>query len=602
MEKKFSGKIWKFGNDIDTDTIIPGKRGTIPDRNEMKKYAFELLKPEFGSTVQPGDILVAGTNFGCGSSREQAATVLSYNGVRCIIAKSFARIFFRNAFNSGILLLTCDQIQDVCEGGDIVTVDVDAQTVSVNGKTFKVGAVPENLYNIVANGGLIEDTKKRLAAGNVKMDIKPLSMEQCRKKGYTMVEKILKKNAGKEHVAPGDIVITKPDMFMIHDIYTTYLLETMKDIGADKIDDPDKVTIVWDHCMPTAVAKNDYDHYEAGLELAKTYGIKKLHIGEGICHTIMHEAKYAKPGEIATATDSHTTTYGGDGNFCSGIGTAEMAAALITGELWFKVPEAIKIVLNGHLRDGVMSKDVILRILGDIKADGGQYKSLEFTGTAAHEMSMEQRFTVANMALEAGAKCGLFEADEKTAEYYGMPLEDIDWVCVDDEAKYEKVLTYDVSELEPQLSCPQGVDNVHPISEVKGTKMDEVYLGSCTNGSIEDMEAAAKILKGRKVAKGLRFIVVPATNTIFKQAIERGYIKTFIEAGAVICHPCCGLCCGMPYGLMTDDERILLTANRNFIGRQGTKKTLGYLSSPTVAAATAVMGVVTDPADLPALA
>lgn len=602
MEKKFSGKIWKFGNDIDTDTIIPGKRGTIPDRNEMKKYAFELLKPEFGSTVQPGDILVAGTNFGCGSSREQAATVLSYNGVRCIIAKSFARIFFRNAFNSGILLLTCDQIQDVCEGGDIVTVDVDAQTVSVNGKTFKVGAVPENLYNIVANGGLIEDTKKRLAAGNVKMDIKPLSMEQCRKKGYTMVEKILKKNAGKEHVAPGDIVITKPDMFMIHDIYTTYLLETMKDIGADKIDDPDKVTIVWDHCMPTAVAKNDYDHYEAGLELAKTYGIKKLHIGEGICHTIMHEAKYAKPGEIATATDSHTTTYGGAGNFCSGIGTAEMAAALITGELWFKVPEAIKIVLNGHLRDGVMSKDVILRILGDIKADGGQYKSLEFTGPAAHEMSMEQRFTVANMALEAGAKCGLFEADEKTAEYYGMPLEDIDWVCVDDEAKYEKVLTYDVSELEPQLSCPQGVDNVHPISEVKGTKMDEVYLGSCTNGSIEDMEAAAKILKGRKVAKGLRFIVVPATNTIFKQAIERGYIKTFIEAGAVICHSCCGLCCGMPYGLMTDDERILLTANRNFIGRQGTKKTLGYLSSPTVAAATAVMGVVTDPADLPALA
>ena len=602
MEKKFSGKIWKFGNDIDTDTIIPGKRGTIPDRNEMKKYAFELLKPEFGSTVQPGDILVAGTNFGCGSSREQAATVLSYNGVRCIIAKSFARIFFRNAFNSGILLLTCDGIQDVCDGGDIVTVDVDAQTVSVNGKSFKVGAVPENLYNIVANGGLIEDTRKRLAAGNVKMDIKPLSIEQCRKKGYTMVEKILKKNAGKEHVAPGDIVITKPDMFMIHDIYTTYLLETMKDIGADKIDDPDKVTIVWDHCMPTAVAKNDYDHYEAGLELAKTYGIKKLHIGEGICHTIMHEAKYAKPGEIATATDSHTTTYGGAGNFCSGIGTAEMAAALITGELWFKVPEAIKIVLNGHLRDGVMSKDVILRILGDIKADGGQYKSLEFTGPAAHEMSMEQRFTVANMALEAGAKCGLFEADEKTAEYYGMPLEDIDWVCVDDEAKYEKVLTYDVSELEPQLSCPQGVDNVHPISEVKGTKMDEVYLGSCTNGSIEDMEAAAKILKGRKVAKGLRFIVVPATNTIFKQAIERGYIRTFIEAGAVICHPCCGLCCGMPYGLMTDDERILLTANRNFIGRQGTKKTLSYLSSPTVAAATAVMGVVTDPADLPELA
>lgn len=595
MDKIFSGRIWKFGDDIDTDTIIPGKRGTIPTIDEMKKYAFELLKPEFGSTVQAGDILVAGSNFGCGSSREQAATVLSYNGVRCIIAKSFARIFFRNAFNSGILLLQCDGIQDVCDGGDIVTVDVDARTVSVNGKSFPVGNVPENLFNIVSNGGLIEDTKKRIAGGLKKNEIRPLSLEQCRKKGYTMAEKLLKKNAGVGHVEPGDIVITKPDMFMIHDIYTTYLVDTMNKIGADRIDDPDKVTIVWDHCMPTAVAKNDYSHYDAGLELARRYGITKLHIGEGICHTIMHEARYAKPGCIATATDSHTTTYGGAGNFCSGIGTAEMAAALITGELWFKVPEAIKIVLNGHLQDGVMSKDVILKILGDIKADGGQYKSLEFTGPAAHEMSMEQRFTVANMALEAGAKCGLFEADEKTAAYYGMPLEEIDWVCVDDEANYEKVLTYDISELEPQLSCPQGVDNVHPISEVLGTKIDEVYLGSCTNGSIEDLAAAAAIVKGKKVAKGLRFIVVPATNTVFKQAIELGYIKTFIEAGAVICHPCCGLCCGMPYGLMTDDERILLTANRNFIGRQGTKKTLSYLSSPTVAAATAIAGVITDP-------
>ncbi|MBP5167991.1 MAG: 3-isopropylmalate dehydratase large subunit [Oscillospiraceae bacterium] len=595
MDKVFNGKIWKFGNDIDTDTIIPGKRGTIPTIEEMKKYAFELLKPEFGSTVQPGDILIAGTNFGCGSSREQAATVLSHNGVRCIIAKSFARIFFRNAFNSGILLLTCDGIQDVCEGGDIVTVDLEAQTVSVNGKSFKVGAVPENLFNIISNGGLIEDTKARMAAGLKKAEITPLTKEQCYKSGYTLAEKILKRNAGKEHVQPGDIVITKPDMFMIHDIYTPYLLDTLEKMGATEIDDPDKVTIIFDHCMPTAVAKNDSAHYDAGLEISRRYGVKKLHIGEGICHTIMHEAKYAKPGEIATATDSHTTTYGGAGNFCTGIGTAEMAAALITGELWFKVPTAIKIVLNGHFKDGIMSKDVILRVLGDIKADGGQYKSMEFTGPAAHEMSMEQRFTVANMALEAGAKCGLFEADEKTAEYYGIPLEEIDWIRVDDDANYERVLTYDVSELEPQLSCPQGVDNVHPISEVLGTRIDEVYLGSCTNGSIEDLEVAANIVKGKQIAPGLRFVVVPATNKVFKQAIERGYIRTFIEAGAVISHPCCGLCCGMPYGLMTDDERILLTANRNFIGRQGTKKTLSYLSSPAVAAATAVAGVVTDP-------
>lgn len=595
MERKFSGKIWKFGNDIDTDTIIPGKRGTIPTIEEMKKYAFELLKPEFGQTVSAGDILVAGTNFGCGSSREQAATVLSYNGVRCIIAKSFARIFFRNAFNSGILLLQCDGIQDVCEGGDIVTVDVDSRTISVNGHEFRVGEVPDNLFEIVSNGGLIEDTKKRLAEGIKKLPVTPLTIEQCRKTGYTLAEKLLKKNAGKEHVEPGDIVITRPDMFMIHDIYTPYLVDTLQRMGAESIDDPDRVTIIWDHCMPAAVAKNDSEHYDAGLELAEKFGIRKLHIGQGICHSIMHEEKYARPGEVATATDSHTTTYGGAGVFCSGIGTAEMAAALITGELWFKVPNAIKIVLNGHLQEGVLSKDVILKILGDLRADGGQYKSLEFTGPAAHEMSMEARFTVANMALEAGAKCGLFEADEKTAEYYGIPMEDIDWICVDEDAKYEKVLTYDVGELEPQLSCPQGVDNVHPLSEVLGTEMDEVYLGSCTNGSIEDLAIAAKIMEGKKVAEGLRFIVVPATNRVFKEAIERGYIKTFIEAGGVICHPCCGLCCGMPYGLMTDDERILSTANRNFIGRQGTKKTKSYLCSPAVAAATAIAGVVAAP-------
>ena len=598
MEKVFSGRIWTFGNDIDTDTIIPGKRGTIPTIEEMKKYAFELLKPEFGSTVRPGDILVAGSNFGCGSSREQAATVLSHNGVRCIIAKSFARIFFRNAFNSGIILLTCDGIQDVVKGGDIVTVDLEQHKVSANGKEFPVGAIPQNLFDIVAHGGLIADTKRRLAGGFQPEPRKELDDRERRRKGFTLAEKILRKNAGVEQVKPGDIVVSHPDMFMIHDIYTPYLLDTLHQIGAKKIFAPDRVTIVFDHCMPTAVAKNDSAHYDAGLELAKEYGIEKLHIGEGICHSLMHEKKYARPGCVATATDSHTTTYGGAGCFCSGIGTAEMVAALITGELWFKIPEAIKIVLNGHLPKGVLSKDVILTILGDIKADGGQYTRLDFTGPAAHEMSMDARFTVANMALEAGAKCGLFEADQKTADYYGVPLSEIDWVTMDEEAQYEKVLTYDVNELEPQLSCPQGVDNVHPIREVEGTPMDEVYLGSCTNGSIEDLAIAAEILKGKHVPETMRFIVVPATNAVFKEAIRRGYIRTFIEAGAVICHPCCGLCCGMPYGLMYDDERILSTANRNFIGRQGTKKTLSYLCSPAVAAATALTGVVTDPRKL----
>lgn len=413
--------------------------------------------------------------------------------------------------------------------------------------------------------------------------------------GYTMVEKILMKNSEEKHVNVGDIVITKPDMFMVHDIYTVYLWDALAEMDTEKLDNPDKVTIVFDHCMPTAVADNDSHHYHAGLNLSKKFGINKLHIGEGICHTIMHEQRYAKPGTVVTATDSHTPTYGGAGCFCTGIGTTEMAAALTTGELWFKVPPAIKVVLNGKLPKGVYSKDIIEKILGDIRSDGAQYKSLEFTGPGVKDLSMAARFTVSNMALEAGAKCALFEVDEKTAEYYDMDLSEIDWVKIDEDAEYEQVLVYDLSELEPHLSCPQGVDNVHPVSEVKGTKVNEVYLGSCTNGDLEDLAIAAEILKGKKVAPYVKFIVIPATNRVFKEAIKLGYIKTFIEAGGVVSHPGCALCCGMPYGLLTDDEVILSTANRNFIGRMGTKKSLIYLGSPAVAAATAIAGEITDP-------
>ena len=272
-----------------------------------------------------------------------------------------------------------------------------------------------------------------------------------------------------------------------------------------------------------------------------------------------------------------------------------MAAPLTTGELWFKVPEAIKIVLKGHLKPGVTSKDVILKILGDIRSDGGQYKSLEFVGPAIKDLCMDARFTVSNMALEAGAKCALFPANERTAEYYDMDYSEIEWVHPDEDAEYEQVLEYDLDELEPQLSCPQGVDNVHSIDEVKGRKLTEVYIGACTNGNLDDLRIAAEVLKGKKAAPYVRLIVAPATNKVYKEAIKAGYIRTFVEAGAVIIHPCCGLCCGMPYGLLADDEVILSTANRNFIGRMGTKKTLIYLGSPAMAAYSAIKGEIADP-------
>lgn len=412
--------------------------------------------------------------------------------------------------------------------------------------------------------------------------------------GYTLVEKILMHNSGTKHVEPGDIVITKPDMFMVHDIYTPYLVDVLDKMGTVELNDPNKLAIVFDHCMPTAVANNDSVHYRAGIELCERWhtDLAKLHIGEGICHTLMHEKRYALPGTVVTATDSHTTTYGGGACFCCGIGTTEMAAALTTGELWFKVPETIQVRLTGKLRPEVSAKDVILQLLKDIKSDGAQYKSIEFVGPSALAMDMHERFTMANMALEAGAKCGLFGADEKTAAYFDMPLQDLTWINPDEDAHYERVITYDLSEIDPLLACPQGVDNVHPASEVAGTKVQEVYIGSCTNGSIEDLQVAAEYLDGKTIPDYMRLIIAPASNLIYQEAIKRGYIKTFVKAGAIIIHPSCGLCCGMPYGLLCDDEVIVSTANRNFIGRMGTKKSLIYISSPLTAAATAYHGVI----------
>lgn len=413
--------------------------------------------------------------------------------------------------------------------------------------------------------------------------------------GHTLAEKILMKNTNANDVKPGDIVIAQPNCYMVHDIYTSFLKRALNDMHVKKILHPEKAVIVFDHLMPTNQAQTDYIHFNDGLYLAETYHIPNVLKGEGISHSLMHEMHFAKPGEIVVATDSHTTTYGGAGCFCTGIGHTEMAAAMATGEIWFKVPKAIKIVLNGSFQENVGAKDIILKILGDIRSDGGQYKSMEFTGPAAKNMTMNERFTIANMALEAGAKVGLFEADEKTAEYYGMDLKDIDWIKLDEDAVYDEVLEYDVSTLEPHLSCPQGVDNVHPISEVEGTPLNEVYIGSCTNGSIEDMKAAADVLKGKKADPYVKLVVIPATVKVYKEALKLGYIQTFLDAGAMVSHPCCGLCCGQPYGLMSDGEVVLGTNNRNFIGRMGTKKSLIYLSSPVVAAASAIAGKITDP-------
>ena len=310
----------------------------------------------------------------------------------------------------------------------------------------------------------------------------------------------------------------------------------------------------------------------------------------------MTEAGYVKPGNIVFGTDSHTTTYGCVGAFSSGIGYTEMASILGTGTMWIKVPETIKVVIDGELSENVMSKDVILRLIGDLGADGATYRALEFTGSAVKNMSVASRMTIANMAIEAGAKCALFTPDEKTAEYCEIELNDFQKSLVGDEdATYLNIVTYRAEDLVPVMACPSQVDKIRDVSTLEGTEIDQVFIGSCTNGRLEDLAAAAEVLKGKKVADYVKLIVTPASRKIYRQAIELGILDTLAEAGAMITHPGCGLCCGRAGGILTDGERVVATNNRNFLGRMGTSKVEIYLASPKTAAACAVAGKIVSP-------
>ena len=412
--------------------------------------------------------------------------------------------------------------------------------------------------------------------------------------GETVIEKIIRNNVG-HAVKPGDIVTVNVDRVMIHDIFIPFAAEKFEEMGFQKLWNPDKVVLIYDHLVP-ASQLDDTRHFHEGDAFAEKYGMKNVHRSDGICHQLMTEAGYVKPGNIVFGTDSHTTTYGCVGAFSSGIGYTEMASILGTGTMWIKVPETIKVVIDGELPNNVMSKDVILRLIGDLGADGATYRALEFTGSAVKNMSVASRMTIANMAIEAGAKCALFTPDEKTAEYCEIELNEFQKSLVGDEdAKYLKTVTYRAEDLVPVMACPSQVDKIRDVSTLEGTEIDQVFIGSCTNGRLEDLAAAAEVLKGKKVADYVKLIVTPASRKIYRQAIELGILDTLAEAGAMITHSGCGLCCGRAGGILTDGERVVATNNRNFLGRMGTSKVEIYLASPKTAAACAVAGKIVSP-------
>lgn len=412
--------------------------------------------------------------------------------------------------------------------------------------------------------------------------------------GQTIIEKIVSRNVGKD-VKPGDIVTVNVDRVMIHDIFIPFVAEKFEEMGFSRLWDPDKVVLIYDHLVPASQV-DDTRHFRVGNAFAEKYGMKHVHRSDGICHQLMTEALYVKPGDIVFGTDSHTTTYGCVGAFSSGIGYTEMASILGTGTMWIKVPETIKVVIEGELPANVTSKDVILRLIGDLRADGATYQALEFCGSTVEHMSVASRMTMANMAIEAGAKCALFTPDEKTAEYCQIELTEKERSLTGDpDASYIRTVHYQAEELIPVLACPSQVDNIRPVRELAGTVIDQVFIGSCTNGRLEDLKSAAAVLKGRKVAPFVKLIVTPASRKIYEQALLDGTLAVLSEAGAIITHPGCGLCCGRTGGILSDGERVVATNNRNFLGRMGTSKVEIFLASPKTAAACAAAGKIVVP-------
>lgn len=411
--------------------------------------------------------------------------------------------------------------------------------------------------------------------------------------GQTVIEKIISGKVGYP-VKPGDIVTVPVDWCMVDDIMVPFCIKKFEEMGFRKIWDPDRVVLIYDHFLP-ATQTDDSRHFREGDAFAEKFGIRNIHRTDGICHQLMTEAGYVKPGDISFGTDSHTVTYGCVGAFATGIGYTEMAGILGTGELWIKVPESIRVEINGTLPTNVTSKDVVLRIIGDLTASGATYRSLEFCGSTVDAMSVASRMTMANMSVEAGAKCGVFAPDEKTCEYCGIPYTDKEKnLHADSDAVYVRTLRYQAEELVPVVACPSLVDNIRPVSEVAGTKVDQVFLGSCTNGRLEDLQAAAQILKGRTVAPSLKMIVTPASRKIYREALADGTLEILADAGCIITNPGCGLCCGRGGGILSDDEVVVATNNRNFLGRMGTSKVKIYLASPKTAAMTALTGVITE--------
>ena len=411
--------------------------------------------------------------------------------------------------------------------------------------------------------------------------------------GMTLTQKILAAHAGLESVNPGQLIRAKLDIVLGNDITTPVAINEFTKNGFDSVFDKDKIAIVLDHFVPNKDIKAAQQSKQC-REFACTHCVSHFYdVGKmGIEHALLPEQGVVTAGDCIIGADSHTCTYGAVGAFSTGVGSTDLAAGIATGECWFKVPSAIRFVLKGQLRPNVSGKDVILSIIGQIGVDGALYKSMEFTGPGVASLTMDDRLCICNMAIEAGAKNGIFPVDEITTEYLtGRSQREWTVYAADEDAEYEQTIEIDLSALVPTVSYPHLPENTHPASEGKDIAIDQVVIGSCTNGRLSAMEAAYNILKGKHIAKGVRGIIIPATMAIYKECIRRGWTEAFIDAGCIVSTPTCGPCLGGYMGILAEGERCVSTTNRNFVGRMGHVESEVYLASPATAAASALTGM-----------
>ena len=415
----------------------------------------------------------------------------------------------------------------------------------------------------------------------------------------TLAEKILAAHAGKDKVTPGELINVRVDLVLSNDITAPIAIKEFQRIGVKKVFDPQKVVMVPDHFIPN---KDILSAEQAKLmrEFALEQGLVYFEVGRmGIEHVLLPEQGLVLPGDVVIGADSHTCTYGALGAFATGMGSTDIASAMACGEIWMKVPPTIRFVYQGKLRRWVGGKDLILYTIGNIGVDGALYAAMEFAGEAIRALSMDGRFTMANMAIEAGAKAGIFEVDDKTLEYVRPRAKRPYQVYKSDkDARYARVIEYDVSSLEPQVAFPHIPSNTRPISQVGEIEIDQVVIGSCTNGRLEDLQIAAQILRGRQVHPRLRCIIIPGTQHVYLEALREGLIEAFVNSGAVVSTPTCGPCLGGYMGVLAAGERCVSTTNRNFVGRMGSSESEVYLANPAVAAASAIAGRIASPEEV----